>query len=254
MPSGEKSFDPKVSTDQICVLKRRYNRSMKLELSDQDILSRLQDLGDSFVERKTEGDSGDWLKTIVAFANSAPIGYPAFLFIGVKDDGKLPGLNNPDSVQKSLSGKMTQCFPVPYFLSRLLQVEGKHVLAVIVPGSENRPHFAGPAFVRDGSKTVVASETQFGRLIAQRSSAAYELLKRLSKTVSIWHPSRNRQATTYHPSTGYTAAGTITDCNQFYVTIEGTPFGKAVSFGLDAFDIGFDHNNKRLELRFRSPF
>jgi hypothetical protein len=228
--------------------------NMQTGLTDKDILLRLHDLEDSFVERKTEGDSGDWLKTVVAFANSTPIGYPAILFIGVRNDGILQGLGNPDSVQRSLSSKIAQCFPIPYIFSRALELDGKSFLAVVVPGSENRPHFAGPAFVRDGSKTVSASQEQFARLIAQRNSAAYEILKWQGKSVSIWYPSQNRSGTSYHPSTGYKTEGTVKDCNQFYVTIEGSAFGDAVSFGLEAFEIGFDHKNDRLELRFKSPF
>jgi schlafen family protein len=225
---------------------------MNIHLSNEDYLSRLSNLEDSFVERKTEGDSGDWLKTVVGFANSVPVGYPAILFIGVRDDGSVQGLENPDSVQKSLSQKIAQSYPIPYYLTKVLEKDGKRFLAVVVPGSDSRPHFAGGAFVRDGSQTVRASEQQFTRLIAQRSSAGYELLKWLGKTVSVWHP--NRSGATYHPTTGYTAQATISDCNQFYVTLRDSPFGEAVSFALDAFDIGFDNKNNRLEIRFKSPF
>lgn len=41
-----------------------------------------------FVECKTAADKKDWLKTIVAFANSTPTGLTSVLFIGVTDDGK----------------------------------------------------------------------------------------------------------------------------------------------------------------------
>jgi hypothetical protein len=225
---------------------------MNVGLTDDDILSRLSNLEDSFVERKTEGDSGDWLKTVVAFANSLPLGYPAILFIGVRNDGTVQGLENPESVQKSLTQKVAQAYPIPYYLMKVLDKEGRRLLAVIVPGSEFRPHFAGPAFVRDGSQTVRASEQQFARLIAQRSNAAYQILQWRGKTVSVWHPSR--AGATYHPSSGYTAQGIVSDCNQFWVTLGESAFGTSVSFALEAFDIGFDHKNNRLELRFKAPF
>jgi predicted HTH transcriptional regulator len=60
-----------------------------VELSDADLLSKLKNCEDAFVERKTAADNKDWLKTVVAFANSTPIGYPAVLFIGVKDEGTI---------------------------------------------------------------------------------------------------------------------------------------------------------------------
>lgn len=225
---------------------------MNIGLSDEDILSRLSNLEDSFVERKTEGDSADWLKTVVAFANSVPIGFPAILLIGVRNDGTVQGLENPDSVQRSLSQKVAQSYPIPYYMTRVLEGNGRRFLAVVVPGSEYRPHFAGPAFVRDGSQTIRASEEQFARLIAQRSSAAYEILKWRGKTVSVWHPST--ALGTYHPAKGYNAEGIVSECNQFWVTLGGSAFGSTVSFGLEAFDIGYDHKNNRLELRFKAPF
>jgi hypothetical protein len=135
-----------------------------------------------------------------------------------------------------------------------MQFDGKAFLAVIVLGSDRRPHFAGPAFVRDGAKTIAASEQQFAQLIAQRNSAAYEILQWKGKMISIWHPSRGHREFTYHPKTGYTAEGFVKDCNQFYVTIDDSAFGGRVSFGLEAFEIGFDHLKNRLELRFRAPF
>ena len=41
-----------------------------IDLSDQEILSRLTNFEDAFVERKSTGDMQDLLKTAVAFANS----------------------------------------------------------------------------------------------------------------------------------------------------------------------------------------
>ena len=223
-----------------------------IELSDGDILSRLSNLEDSFVERKTEGDSGDWLKTVIGFANSVPIGYPALMFIGVKDDGTIQGLANTDSVQKKLSSKVNESYPVPYYWSKVLEKDDKKFLAVIVPGSENRPHFAGPSYVRDGSKTVSASEEQFKRLLAQRNSMAYELLKWRGKTVSVWQPTT--AGATYHPSTGSVFDAIMADCNQFYVTLDSGQPASRISFALEAFNIGFDYTNNRLQIRFKTRF
>ena len=60
-----------------------------IEITDADLLLRLTNYEVHFVERKTSGDSKDLLKTVVGFANSAPIGYPAVLYIGVKDGGAI---------------------------------------------------------------------------------------------------------------------------------------------------------------------
>ena len=56
---------------------------------EEELLLRLRRFEDNFVERKTASDKKDWLKTIVAFANSTPTGQTATLFIGVTDDGEI---------------------------------------------------------------------------------------------------------------------------------------------------------------------
>ena len=62
---------------------------------------------------------------------------------------------------------------------------GGEFLAVIVRGSENRPHFAGPSYIRDGTQTKEASGEQFTRLIAERSSKAREILKWRGMVVTV---------------------------------------------------------------------
>src|SRR5260370_4156101 len=96
-----------------------------LNLSDDDILLRLTAFEDSFVERKTVGDSKDWLKSIVAFANSTPVGDPAVLFIGVRNDGSIEGQANLDSIQRTLSDKVSAAHPQIYYLPTVLQRDGK---------------------------------------------------------------------------------------------------------------------------------
>jgi predicted HTH transcriptional regulator len=82
-------------------------------LSDADLLARLKNFEDHFVERKTSGDKKrDWLKTVVAFANSAPNGYPCVLYLGVKDNGEIemPQVNL-DGLQKSFNQEMKNAYP-----------------------------------------------------------------------------------------------------------------------------------------------
>ena len=45
---------------------------MAVELSDTELLAKMRRFEDHFVERKTANDKKDWLKTLVAFANSTP--------------------------------------------------------------------------------------------------------------------------------------------------------------------------------------
>jgi len=112
-----------------------------IEITDTDLLLRLTNYEDHFVERKTSGDSRDWLKTVVGFANSAPIGYPAVLYIGVRDGGAIEDAVNLDSMQKSFGKKLEDAYPPIYYMTKVLVKDAKQFLAIIVPGSENRPTF-----------------------------------------------------------------------------------------------------------------
>jgi predicted HTH transcriptional regulator len=218
-------------------------------LNDQELLLKLTDQEDSFVERKTVNDINDCLKTAVAFANSTPIGYPAVMFVGVRDTGEVEGVSDPEKIQNSVSERISRAYPTIYTTTRVLAHNGKQFLAVIIPGSDRRPHFAGDAFIRDGAKSIRASEEQFQRLLAQRNSVAYELLKWHGKAISTWQPQRTPNP--YNPSLGYTGLAIMLDCTQFYVTLEVNYI--PVSYSLASFDIGFDHMNHRLEIRFHAP-
>ena len=60
-----------------------------VQISDADLLARMRNSEDHLVERKTIKDQKDWKKSVVAFANSAPVGLPAVLYIGVRDYGEI---------------------------------------------------------------------------------------------------------------------------------------------------------------------
>jgi schlafen family protein len=208
--------------------------------TDEELLLWLKATENSFVERKVFSDSKDWLKTVVAFATSAPVGYPAVLFIGAKNDGSPEGKTvDLDSVQKSLSEKISVAYPTIYYETKVLSVGAAKVLAVIVPGSPDRPYFAGPAYVRDGSKTVNSSKEQFDRLIAERNSKAYKILEWKGKTVRVGII----RAGDMNPM-GYSQA-VVLDCNQFYVTLDGN--GR-YAVPLDRVELSFDHEGNPLEL------
>ena len=217
-----------------------------IELKDEDLLLRVRNFEDNFVERKTSGDTKDWLKTVVAFANSTPVGYPAVLFIGVKDDGTPEEKTvNLDSVQKSFSEKVSKAYPLVYYLTKIVNVGGKQVLAVIVPGSADRPHFAGPSYVREGNKSVMASESQFEELIASRNSKAYEILEWKGKTITVGVPAGHTRAFRV-PFDRPSRACTVVGCNQFYVTLEDA--GRKESIPLSRIQVSFDQQNQRLML------
>jgi predicted HTH transcriptional regulator len=160
---------------------------LSVHLSDEEILSRLRNFEDQFVERKSAGDwKKDALNTIVAFANSCPVGFPGILFIGVRKDGTVEdNLSDLDSLQMKLSEQVNNGYPPICFFARVLREAGRQFLAVLVPGSEARPHFTGHSYVRVGSETRKASEQQFKELIAQRTHVGYEILRSKGKLITI---------------------------------------------------------------------
>lgn len=223
-----------------------------LELSDQDLISRLKDTEDSFVERKTVNDRPDCLKTVVAFANTAPVGYPAILFVGVRDDGEIEDNETDfDRFQKNLSDDIAKAYPSIYTAMRVLKQDGRQFLAVLIPGSENRPHFAGPAYVRDGAKSIVASREQFERVISQRSGKTYEILKWRGKGVTLTQIPREHML---HGSTQWAYEKqmlvNVHDCNLHYVTLGGpTDPRHVISYPLSLIELNYDNPKERLELR-----
>ncbi len=210
--------------------------------TNEELLLWLRDPEHSFVERKVFSDTKDWLKTVVAFANSTPIGYPAVLYIGVRDDCEPEGTSlDLDRFQRNLSERLTAAYPVIYYETKILDVGGKKVLAVVVPGSPNRPHFGGPAYVREGSKTVNASKEQFDQLVAQRNSKAYWIMQYVGKPISHVQIANNQT----RPGTTPMQLNVL-DCNQFYVILEGNNFKLVLP--LARVTISFDVTHNRLQL------
>jgi hypothetical protein len=212
-------------------------------ISDDALLARVRLAEDNFTERKTFANSKEeWLRTVVAFANSIPIGYPGVLFIGVKDDRSAESSadRNLEKAQKTFSEVVNKVYPRPYIHQRVLQYEGHEILAVIVPGSPNRPHFAGPAYVRIGPETTDrATEEQFNALIAERSSKACEIRRWVGKRVTLTTGRNTRSAYIRH-------------CNQHYLTFNDveSDWNKDLyrSMPLERVELSYDHKNNCLHV------
>ncbi|MHB8486843.1 MAG: AlbA family DNA-binding domain-containing protein [Candidatus Acidiferrales bacterium] len=115
-------------------------------MTDAELLAKMRNFEDHFVERKTASDDKDWLKTIVAFANSTPPGFESVLYIGVRNTGEIePNQHELDSLQKTLNWELKKAYPSVACIQRVIAENQRQALAVIVPHSKNRPHFSGPA-------------------------------------------------------------------------------------------------------------
>ena len=156
-------------------------------MTNDELLRRLNDQEDNFVERKTEGaaNSDEIRKTMVAFANTVPEGREAILFIGILNKGTISGVANSDSLQKTVRMARDKCYPRIEYTVEVLSIDDKLVVAVVIPQSGNRPHFTGPSFVRIGSETVEASAEMFDELIFSRNAKCRAILKRRDKVVTV---------------------------------------------------------------------
>lgn len=142
------------------------------------LLARLSQREDGFTERKQSAHRTDITETLVAFANSVPAGRQAVLHIGVREDGLTVGVDNPDKAQKDVTEWAKQCFPEIAIQCEALTVEGgATVVAVVVPASDLRPHFTGPAYKRVGSRNERASAEMLDEMIAARNDKAGAILR-----------------------------------------------------------------------------
>jgi hypothetical protein len=213
-----------------------------VDLNETDLLSRMRNFEDHMVERKTVKDEKDWKRAAVAFANSAPIGYPAVLYIGVRDDGEIEAPQKDlEEVAKKFNSQMQKVYPRIAYVPKVISSDGLQALAVIIPGSESRPHFAGPAYVRRGPESVDSSEEQFAELIAQRNSKASFLLAWKGKTVTVFTRMGDDEIAWPNDTT-------LVDCNQFYVSLQRYLHEPPVSFPLSRVEINFDNMKRRAQL------
>lgn len=79
-----------------------------------------------------------------------PVGDPGILFVGVFDDGTVESNEPTEKLQMKISQEIDEIYPpiLPQILTR--EKDGKKFIVVIVQGSIERPHFAGPSYVRKG--------------------------------------------------------------------------------------------------------
>lgn len=219
--------------------------------SEKELRALLARAENPLVERKTEGDFKDIRRTAVAFANSLPVGVPGIIFYPAKDDGTAEKQLNLDSVQKKIVDQLKRPFPPLLFTFRVVEALGIDVLAIIVFGSETRPHFSDRSFVRRGSQTFEASSEEFDRLIAERNSKTRKILESRGSAVTL--SEMNLPDAKAHALQGqhkFRAEAIVIDCNQFWVTL-GKIVGRQPderSYPLYRVQLSFDDVAKRLEI------
>ena len=96
-----------------------------MNLSDADLLARMHNFEDHLVERKVAKDDQDWKKTTVAFANSVPVGLPAVLYIGVRNNGEIESPQvNLDEIHKRFNQRMQRVYPRIAYVQKIITENG----------------------------------------------------------------------------------------------------------------------------------
>lgn len=223
---------------------------MSLPITDEQLLRRLADREDNYTERKPDGVRPEEIRqTVCAFSNSLTGGVTAVLYIGIHDKtGAVLGVDNSDTLQRRVREAIDRCYPqITNYAMRVLDVEGKAVVAVTVGSSDNRPHFTGPAFVRRGSESVAASERLFQEMVASRNSKTARILGMRGSVISFQSIGHRIGDTTVITDRTYREGGecTVDDCDVHLVHLTLIDSGRHVTEPLEHIQIQYDAKRQR---------
>lgn len=107
-------------------------------------------------------DSAKIARSLVAFANTDG----GKLLVGVKDNGRISGIRSEEEYYMLENAASRFCSPEVSFSSKEWNIDGKKVLEVDIPKSENIPHRAPDhnnsmkAYIRVADQNILASGIQ----------------------------------------------------------------------------------------------
>ena len=143
-----------------------------------------------FVELKSEV-VGDICKEIIAFANTKG----GTLYIGVKDDGQISGVENTNHVILQINNMVRDSIKpdVTMFVRYETQeIEGKHIIAVTVQKGTDRPYYLGSkglkpsgVYVRNGNSSDPATDTAIRKMIKETDGDCFEDMRSLEQNLTF---------------------------------------------------------------------
>lgn len=133
----------------------------------------------------------DIKKEIIAFANCDG----GKLYIGVRDDGTVIGLDNADSVSLQISNMVRDAIKpdITMFLHYETIVEnGKNVVVVDIQRGTDRPYYLAKkgmrpegVYVRQGYSSVPATDTAIRRMIKETDGDRFEAMRCLNQDLTF---------------------------------------------------------------------
>lgn len=133
----------------------------------------------------------DIKKEIIAFANCEG----GKLYIGVRDDGTVSGLDDPDGASLQVSNMVRDTIKpdLTMFLHyETLTVEGKKIVAVDIQQGTQRPYYIAKkglrpegVYVRQGYSSVPASNSVIRRMIKETDGDRFEEMRSLEQDLTF---------------------------------------------------------------------
>jgi hypothetical protein len=119
-----------------------------------------------------------------------------------------------------------------------------------VSHDRNSPHFAGAAYIRQGSESVIASEKVFDDLIKRRIDKVHEILKWKDKIITVTALGKKLGSTKpiSSPMHRESCECSIEDCTPYYVRLRNIVNDQYISEPLESVSISYDEKKYRLML------
>ena len=138
----------------------------------------------------------DIKKEITAFAN----GEGGRLYIGVRDDGTVTGLESVDNVSLQISNMVRDAIKpdLTMFLHyKTIEIEEKQVLEIEIQRGTERPYYIAKkglrpegVYVRQGYSSVPANDTAIRRMIKETDGDRFEEMRSLEQNLTFVETSR----------------------------------------------------------------
>ena len=133
----------------------------------------------------------DIKKEIIAFANSDG----GTLYIGIRDDGDVGGLNDPDGTALQVSNMVRDSIKpdVTMFLHyKTIEEAGKKIIEINVQRGTDRPYYLAKkgmrpegVYVRQGYSAVPATDTAIRRMIKETDGDRFETMRCLEQELTF---------------------------------------------------------------------
>jgi predicted HTH transcriptional regulator len=152
-----------------------------------DYLKRLiaQGEGEQLDFKKTIQDSRKIAKSMVAFANTRG----GKLLIGIRDNGSIAGIQSDEEAHMIEAAALVYCKPELSFTTKVHRIEGKAILEVDIPKSENHLH---EALNEAGEWEILIREKDECKVAMKEFSTIFQLRQKLDGTLMKFGPAENK--------------------------------------------------------------